>query len=439
MSPPFPIAMPSFASITQLSDRLITLVFLNRMAAGAIILKLIGAVVSFLIIFVIARLSGATITGEYSLATATATTVSLFAMMGLDQIVTRWIGGDLRQGRPDLARASLMATIRLILPVSFVLALGVAAASPYVVLIDGSPGSIVAVAPAIICSPMVRIAVVSLRSSGSIFWSQFFDSSHNFLILSGIALLFLGEASLFNATVFAGLYAGAMLLTAIWAWLVLLNRIKAWPRGAVFEGRLLRDSWPLLVGGISQAGAGWLILAIIGASLDASEVGAYRVANQVVTIIALVMTTIESLVGPDLAGDFRIGDIKGAWRRHRQASALMLLCAAAPVFLCIFFSSAVLHIFGSEFVIASGALIILAGGQLINVATGPIGAVMVMSGHQRLSLILSVMGSIGAITLSALLVEPLGLTGAALGLAGTTIFRNVGAFIIMRRKLRVAA
>ena len=117
----------------------------------------------------------------------------------------------------------------------------------------------------------------------------------------------------------------------------------------------------------------------------------------------------------------------------------MLLCAAAPVFLCIFFSSAVLHIFGSEFVIASGALIILAGGQLINVATGPIGAVMVMSGHQRLSLILSVMGSIGAITLSALLVEPLGLTGAALGLAGTTIFRNVGAFIIMRRKLRVAA
>ena len=408
-----------------------------RTQIGALMMKLAGAFLSFLIIFLVARSSGASVTGDYAMAVLTANMSSLLAMLGLDQIVTRAIGGDLREKRPDLARAALFATVRIVAPLSVVLAMALFIAAPLATSINASPAAMRAVAVAVFAYPMLRISVVSLRANGSILWSQFFDAAHNILILAAVVLLLVSHPMPIGAALLAGIYSAALLAMMAAAWAVLLYQIRDWPAGAKNRVRLLGNSWPLLIAGFCQASTAWIIFAIIGAWLNSAEVGAYRVVGQVVTIIALMLTTIEALVSPDLAGDFRVNDVKGAWRRHRKASYLMLLAAAGPVLACMLAPKYILHMFGAEFVSAAGALMVLSGAQIVNVLTGPIGSVMVMSGHERLSLVLSICALIISVTACALLVPVLGLIGAAMASASALVLRNILAYAIMRRKLRV--
>ena len=408
-----------------------------RTSIGALMMKLAGAFLSFLIIFLVARSSGASVTGDYAMAVLTANTASLLAMLGLDQIVTRAIGGDLREKRPDLARAALFATVRIVAPFSVVLVTALFVAAPWATAINASPPAMRAVAVAVFAYPMLRIAVVSLRANGSILWSQFFDAAHNILILAAVGVIIASHAMPIGPALLSGIYSAALIVTMASSWMILMYQIRSWPAGSKNRVRLLGNSWPLLIAAFCQASTSWIIFATIGTWLNSAQVGAYRVVGQVVTIIALMLTTIEALVSPDLAGDFRVNDVKAAWRRHRKASYLMLLAAVGPVLACMLAPKYILGVFGAEFVTAAGALMVLSGAQIVNVLTGPIGSIMVMSGHERLSLVLSITALIMSVTLCALLVPALGLVGAALASASALVLRNVLAYAIMRRKLRI--
>lgn len=408
----------------------------NRDPIGAILLKLGGAFFSFLIIFIVARASGPAITGDYSMAIASAMMASLVATMGLDQIAIRTIGGDLREGRQDLAWAALMAVIRLVLPLSIVSAIVLLAGSRFAPLIGASSAAMAAASASVVAFPLLRVAVVTMRAAGSMLMSQFLDVAHSIIILGAVAGLMLVGSGGVRSSTLALLYSGAICTTATSAWIILLLRTRNWPRGAISTAPLLSASWRILATSFCHSLTQWTVLAQVGAELGADDVGAYRVANQFVMILALMLTTIEAFVSPQLAGDFRIGDVAGAWRRHRQATLLMLMAAAAPLLLCILIPKQLLALFGPAFVGASTALMILSAGQTINVLTGPIGGVMVMSGNERLSLKLSLIGFFLTVALSLVLIPRFALVGAAISGASSMIFRNVAAFMLMRRKLR---
>ncbi|MGB3808230.1 MAG: oligosaccharide flippase family protein [Erythrobacter sp.] len=407
----------------------------SRVEMAAIAIKLTSAFFSFLIVFLVARTSGAAVTGNYALAIATATLLSLIAVLGLDQIVTRAIGGDLREDRPDLARAALNAAVRRVAPVAMFLALATYFAAPLATYIAAPPDAIRAIAVAVIAFPLLKLAVVSLRASGSVFWSQLFDGAHSLILIGILASLLLFSDVPINSVLVASMYSVAVATSMAAAWLMLRFRTRDWPKGARNASPMLSRSWPILAAGVGHAFVNWFVLAYVGAVLSSADVGAFRVAFQVVMLIAMMTTTIEALVNPQLAGDFRIKDIDGAWRRHRRMTLVMLLVSAPPVAICLILPEPVLTLFGPEFTIATTALVVLAAGQLANVLTGPIGGVMIMSGHERLSLVLSITGLVVAVGLSVALTPVFGLVGAATAAAGAIVTRNLAAYVIMRRKL----
>jgi len=424
-------------SLYDIYKQVLSLLSGNSREIAAIAMKLTFAFLSFIIIFVVARISGASVTGDYAFAVATASMVSLLATLGLDQIAVRMIGGDLREGRRDLALAALFAVARTIAPVALALALILMVASPYAALVGASMEAMMAVSVSVVAFPLLRLAVVTLRATGKILISQFLDGAHSVTMLVGLGgMILVGDGTL-SAALTAALYSTGIVFSAIIAWALLYREIRDWPRGVKFEGRLLASSWPILIAAFCHSFTQWIVLAQLGAEFGSAQVGAYRVANQVVMIIALMLTTIESLVNPQLAGDFRIGDIQGAWRRHRRASALMLVAAFFPVLLCLIAPHHILGLFGPEFGIATVALMIMSAGQIVNVLTGPIGGMMIMSGRERISLWLSIAGLITAVLLSVALIPVYGLVGAAIAGASATILRNIAAYIFMRRVLKV--
>lgn len=71
------------------------------------------------------------------------------------------------------------------------------------------------------------------------------------------------------------------------------------------------------------------------------------------------------------------------------------------------------------------ALSILATGQLVNVDRGPVGAVMMMTGHERVAMRVMTFTAITNLGVSAILIPIWGLLGAAVGAFTSVIIWNV--------------
>ena len=405
----------------------------NARTIAAMVLRLWGAFASFVLTVLVARVAGASVTGHYALAVSTVTLGALFAVAGLDQIMVRAIGGDLREGRTAEARAALRATLRRVLTIGAVVAVITALLAPWVAWVGGLPSVIALATIAIVLSALLRILNGGLRAAGAVMMSQALDGPvHSTLLLAGVLAMVVAQKPIDALVLVAG-YDLCLAAACLLAWVTLRNQIRGWSREAFRAPGRWTDGWTLLVAGGGQVLVAWLLMVLVGALLGPDGVGAFRVAVQVITMISLFLTTIEGLVSPQFAGDFRVGDTRAAWRRHREATLLMAASAVVPIVLCLFWPRFILGLFGPEFLAAAVSLQIMAVGQLINIATGPIGGLMVMSGRERYSLIFSLCGIAIAVALSLLLMPLYGMVGAAVATAAATTFRNVAAFVVMWR------
>lgn len=407
---------------------------LRAPALAALAVKFMGALFSFIATLVVARAAGAAVSGEYALGFQTVLTLSVLALAGLDQILLRTMAGDLREGHKDRAYAALRQTVRVVALGSVLLAILLAVASPLADIIGAGWYVFVIAALALLFYPLLRLAVSALRASGSIVLSQFFDGPlHSGLLALAVGVAAIAGLRLDGATVLL-IFAASIACASLIAWMAVRRATASWPRSAGRRhARPLNEGWPILLTVGTHMLTGWLLMALVGAHEGPVQVGAFRVAIQIVTIIAMILTTVESIVNPQYAGDFRVADHARARRRHRRATLLLLIGAGPPSLVCLLFPDALLSLFGPEFVIGAAALQVLAIGQIVNIATGPIGGMLVMAGRERTSLVLGLIGLVLAIGIASLTIPAYGLTGAAIGHAAGLIFRNVASYILVFR------
>jgi O-antigen/teichoic acid export membrane protein len=97
------------------------------------------------------------------------------------------------------------------------------------------------------------------------------------------------------------------------------------------------------------------------------------------------------------------------------------LCySALIIFTCIaIFRVELLHLFGKGFTGGATVLLILAMGQLVNVATGPNGALLTMTGKQRWELFNTISMVAFNFLLNLVLIPTKGLIGAAIAMAAS--------------------
>ena len=115
------------------------------------------------------------------------------------------------------------------------------------------------------------------------------------------------------------------------------------------------------------------------------------------------------------------------------------LYLSLPLFLVIGFvpSEIMVVVFGDEYAGGSLPLVILAVGQMINVGTGSVGQLLVMTGHQNRWLMLSGGALTANIIFSLLLIPRMGLIGAATATCASTAGLFIGALLVVRRTLGV--
>lgn len=429
-----------FGSIVQ---RLISPSLLAYAVSGG------AAIASFIATVILARASGPETVGHYALAAATANLLSLFAVFGLDRIITREIGGDLREGLGDRARATLRSTARFVVIVSAGVTLaylGVILATAAIERVGGDRPAMIVAAAGMLVWPLYRIIYGALRGAGHPIMGQVVESLPSYLFTSAIVVLAVLGLPI-GAALATGLLFAMQFIVATGAWIVLNRRARGWATrvgGAGPNPAAPINYWlvglPLMVMVFVQTAAEWLLLAQISGTVSAADTGAYRAAFQVITIASLVIATSESFVSGPIAGDFRIGRADLAWAHHRRATILML-AIASPFLLgaMVFPEFIIVHIFGPDFAVAATPLAIMAVGQLLNVMRGPIGAIIIMSGNERVQLIITFASFAILLACSLTLIPRLGLNGAAIAYSAATGFRAVAFYIAARRYVPATA
>jgi O-antigen/teichoic acid export membrane protein len=296
-------------------------------------------------------------------------------------------------------------------------------------LLDADSDALMAASIGIMSAALFRIGLAGLRAVGRPVAGQFYEGMGSFIFVAIVAVLWF-TARAISAPLAVLLFFACQLSSVAIIWAIIRRDARDWAAPEAPNGKELRIAGiPIMAIQGTMMFQDWLLFALVGGAASAAAVGALRVAMQVVLVIGVVVQTGETFIAAKVAGDIRAGRPDLVWKRHRRATLAMALATGPLVLVCILFPAQLLGFaFGPAFVSAAPALAIMAAGQASKIATGPIGGLMSMSGHQVWLMRFTIIGLALLVVLALWLVPLYGLIGAAIANAVSVVFRNVASF-----------
>ncbi|MBL3610318.1 polysaccharide biosynthesis C-terminal domain-containing protein [Rhodovulum sulfidophilum] len=362
---------------------------LARLLGGAglaFVLRAFGAACAFALNVAIGRLLGAEGAGLYFLALSLASVGAVVSRLGLDHALLRFVSrGAARRDWPGV-RGAFALGLGLSLAAGLGLALGLGLAAPRIAAgLFGQPdlaGPLRAIAPSICGFGAMLVIAESLKGLGRV---------RDAMLVSGVLYPVVALALIWPL---AGMFgpSGAALAYALGTGLAALYGLRAWRRAVPAEplGRSLaagplwrsaRSLWVMSL--VNSALLPWAPLFLLGIWGGAEEAGLLGAALRISVLVTFFLAAVNTVAAPAFAALETRGDREGL---HRTASrlALAVLLASSPVLAAMLvWPGRVMGLFGPDFVAGAPVLAILALGQAVNAATGSVGYLLMMTGHER--------------------------------------------------------
>jgi len=119
------------------------------------------------------------------------------------------------------------------------------------------------------------------------------------------------------------------------------------------------------------------------------------------------------------------------------ATVVTLVGSGIVVSYCVFGRKILEVIFGAEYRAAYPLLCILAAGQLINLAVGSCGQVLMMTGHQKTLMKISLLVVVASIALAIPVAGTYGVVGVAALFSISTVVQSVVTLLAVKQKLGI--
>lgn len=404
--------------------------------AIAMAVKILAAGSAFLMNVALARKLGATEAGLFQLAYPILVLVAVFSRMGLDGTLTRFIAGEDAAGN----RGVTITIYRYAVTWVGMLAVGSSAALFAFVPwfgahVFGEPGLVVVLGVMAFAVPVLALSVLHAQALQGL---KRIAQSMTILNVSIplfflLALVFTPSADAEDA---AWLYLGAATATLGLGYLW-------WRSAAPYDetaqpfprGQLLRSCLPLWGVTLFAQVIQWSSQILLGVWGDAAQVALFASALRTAMLTSFVLVAVSSIAAPKFAAMHRTGDLHGLRRVALFSVRLMLLAAVPVLALMLALPEWLMGFFGQEFIAAAPALQILAVGQFVNVATGSVGSLLSMSGHEKLLRTNVLIAALLGVVLGLTLIGPFGIIGAAVATASAVAMQNLLGVVQVRRVL----
>lgn len=347
-------------------------------------IKVLGALTSYVLSFLIAQKYGAEGNGVFALFMTYIIILSTFFYLGLDFFLVKEISSLINEGKNDQIKNLYITILRsYIFPFSLLL---LCSALFLYFFLDLTIYSLVAVG--IILNVFIDINSAIFRGMKKAEWFSFFTQFSKYFIL---VLLFLVPSNYGDSDGILFLYLLSLLINGVFSWLVLrrafrhiTSKNKAIIGNKYSIQSIFKISKEFFFSSIIIITLVWMDFIFIDLFLNKDEAGVYSVALKIATLISFSFTAFNAFLAPRISELHSSGQVKSLQKLITHNFVITFPMVLIPFLMILFFNEDLLGFFGSEFVSGTTVLIWLALGQLINCIFGPVSLLLQMTNHQRL-------------------------------------------------------
>ena len=399
-----------------------------RGAATAFVLKVLGAGLGFGFNVLLARLLGAEGAGMFYLALTVTTIASVVGRMGLDNALLCFTAANAVQGDWNKVAGVYRRGIWIATVVSTVATLFVVSSAPWIAQGIFSEPTLTAplrlIALGILPLSLLTLHAELLKGLKKISEAMLVQSIGIPLISIPLFVALGGPFGVVGAVIAYVLATILVLLLGVGMWRKVTPQLRGL-RGDFDVRLLISTSLPLFWVASMNLVMSWTDTVMLGIWMDSKTVGIYSVAMRTAMLTSFILVSVNSIIAPKFAALYAQGEREALGSLACNAAKLMTLLAAPVLLLFIVAPTWILSLFGPDFITGATVLSILAIGQFVNVATGSVGYLLMMSGYEKL-MRNNIMASAALnVALNAILISKYGMLGAAIATAVSLVMMNI--------------
>jgi O-antigen/teichoic acid export membrane protein len=408
--------------------------------------KLITIPLGFVTNALLARLLTPTELGAY-LATFTLVLVgSVVAQLGLDRVAVRFVSAALGTGRPGQARD----VIRTVLVVGTV-----SAGAAGLLLIFGGGSwlaahvfhspimeAVIPVAAGWLVVTAIRALIVeTFRGFQQFGLATIFDTLLTDILTASAfaALLVMRVRPSVNHVLALSLAFGAV--AAVLAAALLRRRLRTLQgEGRVPWNEIWAMAWPALITDLAIyiLGTGMDLL-VLAAFRPLNEVALYGAASRLMMLAVTPYRILQGVTPPIIAELYAQGRKRELEQALRVAATLAGIPAALVLVLFVVAGASVMgYVYGPFYRAGATVLAVLTVGRLVAVWTGSCGLALLMTGHQKAMMYITVLSAVISITAGILVAPRFGAVGVAVATATTASIQNLLQLFLAKRLVGVS-
>lgn len=394
----------------------------------AFVIQIFGTAIGYLAQIILAQWIGVEEYGRFTFIVAWTQAFAFLALMGFDIGVLRLIPEYLFRKEVGYLHGLLRWSRVLALSVGIVLAL--ISTAVLMVFRGRQPGWSVFLwgSPLVPLVAVTEIQTQILRSKSRIaqaYGPPLLLQPLLFLTITTVLLFF--SKSLTGESAVLSFSASFLLILVLQAWFIKREFYYSMPKVPIRFSipQWMRVTLPLLMISFFAIALLKVDTIMVGFLLDIDEVGIYTAAYRTATIVGFSLMATNAIVAPLIGMSYAKKDLLGMQEIVRMATlggfSLAILLGSGILGL----SQVLLRGFGEEFLRGQSVLLILIIGQIFNVGAGPVGLLLMITGHEREPL--RVFGWSAAINflLCLILIPVGGIIGAAFASATCTMIWNI--------------
>lgn len=397
-------------------------------------IKVLAAGSAFVMSAVVARKLGAEEAGLFFLGMTIVSIAAAVGRLGLDNSVVRFIAGAQAEGKSQEVRAISSKALKWALSMCSLIGILVYLSSSFVSktifeIPEFSPVlSIVTFAVPLV--GMYTLYASTLKGLRKVAQSVItLNVAMPVAMLAGVTM-FNPSSALSAGKVYVAACAFAVIVGGLW-WQSVRPDATV---NAVFPTKTLWASCaPLWTVVILQQLVMWSSQLLLGVWSSSESVAMFAASQRTATLISFVLVAVNTIVAPKFAAMHRQGDNEGLRYIAKWSVRLMLLAATPCLAFMWIFPEWILSFFGSEFKQAASVLMILALAQFLNVATGSVGFLLSMTGHEKYLRQNVMIGASLGVILGFLLIPAFGLIGGAIASSVAIVSQNLLGVYQVRR------
>jgi O-antigen/teichoic acid export membrane protein len=232
------------------------------------------------------------------------------------------------------------------------------------------------------------------------------------------------------------IYLYSTLASLVLGWTIVVRSAPAKPRGRleIPWRRWFQTLIPFTLLSGAQVLNVRSSLLVLGVTSSSSEVGIFRAAEQLASIVSFGMTTLMLVITPTAAALFHRKDEHDLQQLSKTAARLALAYSFATMLFIVLFGNAILNLlFGAEYRDSATTLSIMSlSNVLLSFSVSGI-PLLNMSGNEKSSSLIFIVAAATNIIMSFLLSPLYGAIGAAVAVLGSSTVVSVGVSIIAYR------